>query len=181
MGTRNLTMVINQEGETKVAQYGQWDGYPDGVGASLLEFLKDKELFNKFKVQLPKLRFLDSEGVDKDFIESYNKNTPHWSNEPDNRTDEQIKWWKNYCHRDLAEEVLTNIANSNDEQIILQDHSNFGNDTVMCEWVYIVDLKQNKLIVKNDLQSEWKQEFDLDNLPTKEAFLKTFEQEEEED
>ena len=24
MGTRNLTMVINQEGEKKVAQYGQW-------------------------------------------------------------------------------------------------------------------------------------------------------------
>ena len=27
MGTRNLTMVINQEGEKKVAQYGQWDRY----------------------------------------------------------------------------------------------------------------------------------------------------------
>ena len=44
MGTRNLTMVINQEGETKVAQYGQWDGYPSGVGASVLSFLKNKEL-----------------------------------------------------------------------------------------------------------------------------------------
>lgn len=27
MGTRNLTMLIS-DGETKVAQYGQWDGYP---------------------------------------------------------------------------------------------------------------------------------------------------------
>ena len=41
MGTRNLTMVINQKGEKKVAQYGQWDGYPSGVGVSVLNFLKN--------------------------------------------------------------------------------------------------------------------------------------------
>jgi len=28
MGTRHLTMVI-QNKEPKVAQYGQWDGYPE--------------------------------------------------------------------------------------------------------------------------------------------------------
>ena len=72
-------MVINQEGEKKVAQYGQWDGYPSGVGAGVLKFLKDEKLFEKFKTNLSKVRFLDEEGVDKDFIESYNKNAPQWS------------------------------------------------------------------------------------------------------
>ncbi len=52
MGTRNLTMVINQEGEKKVAQYGQWDGYPSVVGLGVLNFLKNKELFDKFKSNL---------------------------------------------------------------------------------------------------------------------------------
>ena len=52
MGTRNLTLVINQEGEKKVAQYGQWDGYPSGVGAGVLRFLKNKEVFEKFKDNL---------------------------------------------------------------------------------------------------------------------------------
>jgi len=41
MGTRNLTQVI-QNGEVKVKQYGQWDGYPDGAGKTIVEFLNDK-------------------------------------------------------------------------------------------------------------------------------------------
>ena len=71
MGTRNLTMVIDQQGEKKVAQYGQWDGYPSGVGLGVLSFLKDKDLFEKIKSNLSKVRFLDEEGVDKEFIEDY--------------------------------------------------------------------------------------------------------------
>jgi hypothetical protein len=89
MGTRNLTMVINHQGEKKVAQYGQWDGYPSGVGVCVLAFLRNKELFQKFKSNLSKVRFLDEEGLDKEFLESYDKNAPKWSGEPDNRTEEQ--------------------------------------------------------------------------------------------
>lgn len=38
MGTRNLTLV-RKDGDYKVAQYGQWDGYPEGVGADILQVL----------------------------------------------------------------------------------------------------------------------------------------------
>ena len=41
MGTRNLTAVYI-DGEYKVAQYGQWDGYPEGQGMTALTFLRDK-------------------------------------------------------------------------------------------------------------------------------------------
>jgi len=180
MGTRNLTMVIDQEGETKVAQYGQWDGYPDGVGISLLEFLRNAELFEKLKSKLKDVRFLDSKGKDKEFSESYDKNAPEWSNQADNRTPEQIKWFKNYCHRDLAEGVLKNIAESDDEEIILIDKSEFGKDSVFCEWCYVVDLKKNQLIVYNDLNSEPLKSFDLSNLPTEDEFLNEFKDDEEE-
>ena len=57
MGTRNLTMVIDQKGKKKVAQYGQWDGYPSGVGANVLKFLENKELVEKLKTNLQKVRF----------------------------------------------------------------------------------------------------------------------------
>lgn len=47
MGTRNLTMVYSN-GEYKVAQYGQWDGYPEGLGSQLLKYLKG--------INIPELR-----------------------------------------------------------------------------------------------------------------------------
>lgn len=43
MGTRNLTMV-QFNNEIKVAQYGQWDGEPDGQGATVLEFCSNKKI-----------------------------------------------------------------------------------------------------------------------------------------
>lgn len=55
MGTRNLTMVIDRKGEIKVAQYGQWDGYPSGQGATILEFAKDKEKMSKLEKELEKM------------------------------------------------------------------------------------------------------------------------------
>lgn len=45
MGTRNLT-IVHSNGEYKVAQYGQWDGYPEGLGVQLLKYLKGIILTN---------------------------------------------------------------------------------------------------------------------------------------
>ena len=36
MGTRHLVAVIHKD-EYKVAQYGQWDGYPSGQGDTVLD------------------------------------------------------------------------------------------------------------------------------------------------
>ncbi|HCQ9645363.1 TPA: hypothetical protein OMQ22_003603, partial [Acinetobacter baumannii] len=44
MGTRHL-ICVQHNNEYKVAKYGQWDGYPSGQGAGILEFLKGS--FNK--------------------------------------------------------------------------------------------------------------------------------------
>jgi hypothetical protein len=40
MGTRNLTLVY-YKGQYRIIQYGQWDGYPDGQGLTILRFLLD--------------------------------------------------------------------------------------------------------------------------------------------
>jgi hypothetical protein len=143
MGTRNLTMVIDKAGETKVAQYGQWDGYPSCLGANLLSFLKDKETFDLFLANLSKVRFLDHEGRDKEFLEEYDKNAPEWSNNPDNRTPEQKEWFSKYMSRNLSHEVLINIANSTDEDIAIKNYEDFAADSLMNEWTYVIDLSKN--------------------------------------
>ena len=39
MGTRHLT-AVHVDGEYKIAQYGQWDGYPEGQGMTALTFAR---------------------------------------------------------------------------------------------------------------------------------------------
>jgi hypothetical protein len=168
MGTRNLTLVNDQNGTKKVAQYGQWDGYPSGVGANILNFLHDKELFENFKSNLSKVRFLDVEGIDKDFVEKFN-------NEP---TKEQEVWHETFLSRDLAAKVLQNIANSEDSEILLQDKSNTS--PVWIEWSYLIDLKENTLSVFEGVPNdEPLKVYSLNSLPSKASFITDLEGSEE--
>lgn len=50
MGTRNLTVVI-KKAKPVVAQYGQWDGYPSGQGATVLNFLKSRNNERRTKLE----------------------------------------------------------------------------------------------------------------------------------
>lgn len=45
MGTRSLTL-IKEDGTDLVCFYKQYDGYPDGYGKELVEFLKSGTLVN---------------------------------------------------------------------------------------------------------------------------------------
>ena len=58
MGTRNLTAVYI-DGEYKVAQYGQWDGYPEGQGLTALHFLRDEMDAEKFKTAVRNSSYID--------------------------------------------------------------------------------------------------------------------------
>lgn len=180
MGTRNMTMVIDQEGVKKVAQYGQWDGYPSGVGVSLLSFLTDKKQFERMKENLSKVRFLDSAGRDKEFISEYEKNSPEWSNDPDNRTLEQKLWFNTFASRDLAEEVLINIANSDKEEIILIDREESAKGDGWVEWSYVVNLQDETLTVYGLLDCPPVKSYSLNSLPDAKTFIKDLEGEEEE-
>lgn len=170
MGTRNMTMVINQEGETKVAQYGQWDGYPSGVGLGVLGFLKNEEVFNKFKEKLSKVRFVDSEGQDKEFMDSYNKNAPEWSNEP-----EQIEIFQNFWTRDLADQVLYNIAESDKEEILLFNREEMAKKDGWVEFSYVINLQDNTLSVYELLDQPVVKVYNLNELPEADDFVKEIE------
>ncbi|MES0445040.1 MAG: hypothetical protein ABUJ92_00705 [Desulfobacterales bacterium] len=179
MGTRHLVAVV-KDGENKVAQYGQWDGYPSGQGLSVLIFLNGDGNIGRLTESIDRVRFLDEDGVDKDMMESYDKNAPEWSSDPDNRTEDQKYWFKNYISRDLGAEILENVASSSDAEIILRDSSSFAEDHLFCEYAYIINLDTNSLAVYCGGTDPAK-EYDLSSLPTDEVFISDLEENDDEE
>lgn len=168
MGTRHLT-IVKDEGKTKVAQYGQWDGYPEGQGATILDFLNKYNL-TRFREKLGRVRFLGDN--DKAFLDEYNKNAPTWSSDPDNRTEDQIKWFKTFQCRDIGAKILQAIMDSDEDEVLLTDSSSFKDDGLYCEWCYTIDFDKGTFEV-------WDKEYPLDKLPTVEQVVKDFTEENE--
>lgn len=138
MGTRNLTCVISG-GEHRIAQYGQWDGYPSGQGVNILDFLHTgnvaalkenaekcvfitsdeyKEMWKEFDVDIEKQRFVSFEESNK-FHDKY----PQFN-------------------RDVASDILEMVASS-ENGLRLQDDYNFAADSLFCEWAYVIDFDKN--------------------------------------
>lgn len=63
MGTRHLIEVMI-DGKVKVAQYGQWDGYPSGQGKEIAKFLKYHYCDYTFSRALRACRFLTKAEID---------------------------------------------------------------------------------------------------------------------
>ena len=142
MGTRNLT-IVHKNGEYKVAQYGQWDGYPEGLGVTLLNFLKGINM-NAFKNVIDDVSFYtqeELENIDKQ-IDEARKNIPNF------------EWQRHYPHlsRDCGGEILTHIAFRGVTKV--KNSINFAADSLFCEWAYVIDLDTNKFEVYKGFNKE---------------------------
>lgn len=181
MGTRNLTLVIDRRGDLKVAQYGQWDGYPEGQGVNVLTFAKDKEKMDKLEKVLEKVKFFDDCHDIDEYLKGYDARCPEYSNEPDNRTDEDKYWFKNLITRDLCSNILdslitldtTKLPKEHNGIIYLKNSEDFGKEEGFfgCEWAYCINFKENLLQCYTDL-NDFLTEYDLNCLPTNEEFCK---------
>ena len=142
MGTRNLTVIVHNQ-EVKVAQYGQWDGYPDGQGLTLLAFLSSPPFTEDLKkIVLPKVRFQnEKDKKDKEMFLQSIGSKDGWMNM------EQVeKYKKKYPlhHRDVGGEILFKLLESRfDEEIVLVNSYNFASDSLFCEWAYVIDYDTN--------------------------------------
>lgn len=163
MGTRSLICVV-KDNEYKVAQYSQWDGYPEGQGVKILKFIRENNI-EEFKEKISKCSFVNGE-------EKYS-----------------------YLNRDTGADILSFIIKDNDENIKLENSIDFAQDSLFCEWAYVIDLDKNTFEVYEGFNKEplSKEErfysefnkkgyypvkhvisFDLNELPTKESFLNYF-------
>ena len=142
MGTRNLTMVISN-GETKIAQYGQWDGYPEGQGATALEFLLNSDM-KVFKSKLERCRFIENskrkQTEMKNFLAKIGSSNG-WMN-----GDQAEKYHKKYpfLTRDNGAKILDMVYDDDTDKLIwLNNSEDFAADSLFCEWAYVIDLDKN--------------------------------------
>ncbi|MFW5962127.1 MAG: hypothetical protein ACOCQR_00750 [bacterium] len=167
MGTRHLTCV-RKDGEFKVAQYGQWDGYPEHTGVGILQFLQkiNRDIFEE-KVSQVLL-------VTEEQLEEMWREVGAEGDLVSLETSQAFKQKHPELHRDTGHEILQIIYES-EKPIMVQDSSEFGNDSLFCEWAYIIDLDNNKLEVHSNGFQEHPVTFNLNDLPSKEEFLESFE------
>lgn len=142
MGTRHL-ICVQHEGKYKVAQYGQWDGYPEGQGADVLAFLREQFNREQFLARLADTyeatdeairqlyievgadaKKLDEEGlVDYGVAKKFSDMTPGLS-------------------RDTGSDILALIQNSS-APVPLRFNVEFAADSLFCEWAYVIDFDKS--------------------------------------
>lgn len=120
MGTRHLIGVV-LDGDFKIAQYGQWDGYPSGQGATIHEFLTNPNLdIIRFIEAVRRLHWITDEETER-----INR-TPDWP---------KIFPWMS---RDAGAEILAMVYAGLVDYV--GDGREFGYDGLFCEWAYVIDL-----------------------------------------
>lgn len=142
MGTRNLT-IVHKNGEYKVAQYGQWDGYPEGLGATLLNFLKSVNM-DSFRNAIDNVSFYtqeELEEIDKS-IADRREILPNY------------EWQRDYPHlsRDCGGDILNRIVFKGVTKV--KNAIDFAADSLFCEWAYVIDLDTNKFEVYKGFNHE---------------------------
>lgn len=200
MGTRHLTAVF-QDGEYKVAQYGQWDGYLEGQGVSILSFLKkgfDKESFAK---NLANSEVLTDEQLQDAWTEC---GADPNSNLVNMEVSARFKEKYPSLSRDTGSDILEYIQ---EKPVPLSLDLEFAGDSLFCEWAYVIDLDKNTFEVFQGFNEEPLEEterfaflksqeslsgseyypvkhlhtFDLNSLPSVDEFLAIEPVEDEED
>ncbi len=193
MGTRHITQVI-LDGKTVVSQYGQWDGYPDATGADILKFLNEMNR-SKFETNLqacipltteaayalweeafiaveqPRMKALhaelDDEAIELLFAEKLKKYRENGMGSMD--VSNEFTKYHPTLQRDMGSDILQFIHDSA-VPVEVQLDLDFINDSLMCEWAYVINLDSNVLEVYED-GNNLRRSFSLDNLPSETDFL----------
>jgi hypothetical protein len=193
MGTRNLTMVISGK-KVKVAQYGQWDGYPSGQGITALNFLRNTTITD-FKEKLERAKFIDD--AKQAEIDAWLKSIGSKNGGLNLQQAEKYKKRYPFLSRDHGAGVLNLIMESENEIIWLDDASDFAADSLFCEWGYVIDLDKRTFEVYKGFQKKplgksqrfynlsepnmdyypirMVKKYSLDALPSEDEFLSYFE------
>ena len=147
MGTRHL-IAVQKNNEYKVAQYGQWDGYLSGQGNSILNFFNQNDL-EAFRAKVDNCFFGTQDQINE--VYAPYTNGDGWM------TMEQSNAFKKseFAHlsRDTGADILDVIVKSNGP-LMLSDQIDFANDSLFCEYAYVIDLDKDILEVYQGFNTE---------------------------
>ena len=149
MGTRHRQAVIAKNGELKIQQYGQWDGYPSGQGKDILNYLKNGDL-EKYHENLTKIPIVTKEQTEQ--------------------VENDKEWKRNYpyMNRDCGSDIHQMIENG---EVQFVAHIDETEARQWCKGFYTIDFQKGVFV------SEYYDntvELDLYNLPTEEEYLALF-------
>jgi len=145
MGTRHLQTVIDKSGRVRIRQYGQWDGYPEGQGVEILQYLRSGDL-QKYQSELLKI-----EQINKKQISEVEMDTNWRQNYP-------------YLDRDCGSNIHQMIE---DGKVKFVFFLQVGEED-WCEGFYTINFKDRTFTSK---YHEVETIFSLDNLPTDAEYL----------
>lgn len=138
MGTRNLTL-IKKDGEYRLAKYCQWDGYYEGQGKTISEFLRKEGNIEKLRKRADDLTFISEDELRSRWASvGANPDSNTVSFEVAERFDEQ---WPELS-RDTGGDILEMIVESEGEFATKND-LNFAADSLFCEYAYCIDFDDN--------------------------------------
>jgi len=155
MGTRHKQTVIDRDGNMKIAQYGQWDGYPSGQGVDILNYLKSGDL-DKYQQNLINIPEITQEQIDE--------------------VNQNDKWDIDYPYlsRNCGSDIHQMIENGSVKFVSFIPEEEARK---WCEGFYTINFKDSTFTVEYyDKTVTYK----LDSLPSEEDFLAYFEDEDSE-
>ena len=194
MGTSNLICVVSG-GNYRVAHYCNHDGYPEGQGAMILEFLRSEKV-NNLRNNLDKCVFISQSEYDE------KRKEIGWIPGRGYSLEAYNKFKETYPSLSFVTgaEILDIVAEAT-EEVKLYNEYDFSRNSLSCEWAYVIDFDANTFEVyegynKKPLDKSERfysteisddgfypvklhATFSLDNLPDKDTFLTACEPSEE--
>ena len=130
MTTRHLICVIKDK-QYRLAQYGCWDGYLEGQGKAIAEFLQVADI-GKFAAQIDKVTVLSLEEVNMRWAAAYSRF----------EQDPRRSWWTPpeilHLSRDCGSRILYYVMTEEAPEVYLS--LSFAGESLFCEYCYVIDL-----------------------------------------
>lgn len=138
MGTRHL-VCVELNGQYKVAQYGQFDGYPDHCGVKLKDSLN---AYSKQQIRnaVSRVTLHKMEEIEK-FLNFYDSESELLQNYP-------------FIDRHIASDIIDMLVQTEIPNPILFDSSSFAAESLFCEWAYVINLDDEFFEVYRGFQKE---------------------------